>query len=341
MKKWLIGVLCTAAIMVIAAAAISSESAENIQPAFTGEFTVNHNGQIAFVLEEEQMQVLYKQTESGVKRVFEADEDREIKSPVFTEENNLSFIHTTGYPPEPEGEQKFQLEYSDVVQVEGEDTDELVSMRGVMTDLVVDPTHDRLIIGGILLNIEEAPQEGFIPYSSSLHTLEQDGTLEEIRSFDAYSPDSLQLKEGGENLLMILPDDFENVTPDSMFESTDRIYEMNMDNPQSLKLVSDEDTEIPISEVVISPDNSNLLFQTIMNWNESGDYEYDMVQYDPDLMTEGKRLHIDDSVMNAEVHNENLYYIKMSRNTNGSNKYALFRFDLASGEEEQINLISP
>ncbi|MFZ4453948.1 hypothetical protein [Salibacterium aidingense] len=326
----------------LAAAGQMVKSSEEASPSFTGEYSVGADGTLAYVTESDGIQTLHVAVgEGGSRHVYIADDSKEIWAPVFNGEDELAFVETTGYPDAPEGEQEFQLEYSDVrtVSVEGGEPETVLQVRGVITDLVNDPARERWIVNGIHLHTDEKPEEGFIPYSSGLYTLRPDGSFEEIRSFDTYSPGSLQISEDGEKMLMILADDFENATPDSMFEATERIYEMEIDQPEEMAVVSDEAKDIPVSEVA-AVDENRLLYQTIMNYGEGGTFEYDFVWYDRGAKEEGDRLHINEAVQETQLGDDDtwLYYVKRSRKSDQTEVFELFRYDLESGEEEKVKL---
>ncbi|WP_411954491.1 hypothetical protein ACKXGF_01160 [Alkalibacillus sp. S2W] len=321
------------------------ESSQNTKPSFTGEYNVASDGRIAYVMESDGRQTLYlKDREAEHLEVYAAEESKKLWSPVFNENGDLSVVETTGYPEAPSGKQEFQLEHSDVhtISEEGGDVETVLQVRGVITDLVKDPAHNRWIINGIHLSTQGEPEEGFIPYASGLYTLKPNGDFEEIQSFETYSPSSLSIAENGKRMLMVLPDDYENATPDSMFESVERIYEMNIEKPEEMKVISNKDSEVPISEVVWMENQNKLLYQTIMNYGEDGLYEYDMVSYDRSSEEEGDRLRINDSVQHAKLRRDNtlLYYVKEVSEGNQSETFELFQYRLESGEEEKVELPS-
>ncbi|WP_240377330.1 hypothetical protein [Bacillus piscicola] len=316
-------------------------SQEKARPAFTGEYDLGKEDQLLYVTAQNGVQSLFVQSEDGVSQlVYESEEGREILSPVFSGEEEVTFISTTGAPEEPPGEQEFQLVYSDVMTVNtetGKKTN-VLHARGFMEEILYDATHDRMIVNGVHLSTSTEPEAGFIPFESDLYTLKRDGNWEKIRSFEAYAPGSLRLVDDGKKLLMILPDDFAKSTPESMFQATERIYEMEIDDPAALDLVSKKKSDIPISEFVLFEDETTLLYQTIMNWGEGGKFLYDLVWFDRAEKEEGDRLHINEAVMNSKLneHETFLYYVKMSQKANQTNQYNLFRFALngEKGEEE-------
>ncbi|MGY4691642.1 hypothetical protein [Salibacterium sp. K-3] len=328
----------------LAAAGGMVESEENAKPSFTGEYSVAPDGRIAYVMESSGTQTLYVQ-ERGAERsgIYTAEKSKKLWSPAFNENGDVSVVQTSGYPEGGPGEQEFQLAHSDIVTVsaEGGKVETVLQARGLITGLVKDPAHERWIVNGIHLSTQGEPETGFKPLQSGLYTLKPDGSFEEIRSFDAYSPSSLSLSEDGEKMLMILPDDFENVTRDSMFESVERIYEMNIENPEDMTVISNKKSEVPISEVVRLEDQNKLLYQTIMNYGEGGMYDYDMMWFDPDSKEEGERLHINESIQGTQLSrgNTKLYYVKKSRKSDQTEVFHLFRYDLNSGEEEQVTLM--
>ncbi|WP_010532244.1 hypothetical protein [Lentibacillus jeotgali] len=344
-KKRMLIVFSFIAVVTAGLAAVGGivESSENTKPSFTGEYNVAPDGRIAYVMESDGKQTLYvKGREAERHEVYTAGKSQKLWSPVFNENGDLSIVETTGYSEAPPGEQEFQLEHSDVhtISAEGGKIETVLQARGVITDLVKDPARKRLIINGIHLSTKGEPEEGFMPLTSGLYTLNPDGDLKEIRSFEAYSPSSLSIAENGKRLLMVLPDDYKNATPDSMFKSVQRIYEMNIEKPKEMKVVSNKNSEVPISEVVWMEDKNKLLYQTIMNYGEDGLYEYDMVTYDRASGEVGDRLHINDSVQHAQLSEDNtlLYYVKETSEANQSETFELFQYHLESGEEEKIEL---
>ncbi|SFE74651.1 hypothetical protein [Alteribacillus iranensis] len=328
--------------LVTAGLIVTSE--EEARPVFTGEYSLGPNDELAYVIERKGVHTLFAQMGDGHPApVYQAEEEWEIHAPVFTGETEITFVETTGEPKEPPGKQEFQLVHSDVktATVENGETTTVLDARGYITELLYDDAKDRLIVNGVHMSTEKKPEVGFIPYESALYILSRDGDVEKIRSFDAYSPGSLQITKEGEHLFMILPDDFEEVTPESMFEATERIYEMKIDDLSALQVVSKEDSDIPISEFVLVGDGTQMLYQTIMNWGEGGTYLYDTVWFDRSTKKEGKRLHINEAVMNAKLNEEGswLYYVKMSQKADQTRQYGLYRFDVTGEKkEEKLNI---
>ncbi|WP_130860116.1 hypothetical protein [Gracilibacillus phocaeensis] len=310
----------------------------NAQPSFTGEYDINHN-QPLYVMKADETEILYLQGENGgVHKLYEADENLKIMSPVFTGESEVSFILTDGPPEAPPGEQEFQLVHSNVLtyDVEEEELTTNLEARGYITNLLYDQAEQHMIVSGVHVSTEGEPEPGFISFASALYTLTKDGNFEKIHDFDAYEPGSLQITENGEKLYMILPDDFEDVSPDSMFEATERIYEMAIDQPKEMTVVSQPDNQVPISEFVLLEQENKLLYQTIMNFNEGENYLYDYVWFDLTNQEEGERLHIDEASENAKTNENWLYYTKTTDKADQTKVYKLYRYDLLrdTGEEE-------
>ncbi|SFQ29367.1 hypothetical protein [Salibacterium halotolerans] len=328
----------------LAAAGGMVESQEEAKPSFTGEYSVASDGRIAYVMESSGTQTLYVK-ERGAERsgIYTAEESKKLWSPAFNENGDVSVIETTGYPEGGPGEQEFQLAHSDVLRVsaEGGKKETVLQARGVLTVLKKDPAHERLIVKGIHVSTQGKPEEGFKPMESGLYTLKPDGAFEEIRTFDTYSPGSLSISSDGSKMLMILPDDYKNATPESMFESVQRIYEMNIAEPGQLSLVPLKHNDIPVSEVVQLEKENKLLVQTIMNYGE-GDplFQYDMVTFDRAAGEKGERLGINESVQHAQLNQgeSGMYYIKEKDRQTQQQRYELYHYHLESGEEEKIEL---
>ncbi|MFD2706231.1 hypothetical protein [Salibacterium lacus] len=328
----------------LAAAGGMVESEEKAKPSFTGEYSVAPDGRIAYVMESNGSQTLYvKGRESERSGVYTAEESQKLWSPVFNENGDLSVIETSGYPEGAPGEQEFQLAHSDIVTIsaEGGKIETVLQARGVLTNLKKDPAHERLFVQGIHVSTQGEPEEGFKPMESGLYTLKPDGVFEEIRTFDTYSPGSLSISNNGEKMLMILADDYKNATPDSMFESVQRIYEMNIAEPGKLNPVPLENNDVPVSEVVQLEKENKLLVQTIMNYGE-GDplFQYDMVTFDRATGEKGERLGINESVQHTQLSQgeSEIYYSKEKDRQNQQQSFELFRYHLESGEEEKIEL---
>ncbi|SFL78490.1 hypothetical protein [Salibacterium qingdaonense] len=328
----------------LAAAGGMVESEEKATPSFTGEYSVAPDGRIAYIMESSGTQTLYVK-ERGAERsgIYTAEESKKLWSPVFNENGDVSAVETSGYPEGGPGEQEFQLAHSDIVtaSAEGGKVETVLQARGLITGLVKDPVHERWIVNGIHLSTQGEPETGFKPLQSGLYTLKPDGAFEEIRSFDAYSPGSLSVSEDGEEILMILPDDYKNATPESMFESVQRIYEMNIAEPGQLTPVPLKNNDVPVSEVVQLEKENKLLVQTIMNYGEEDPlFQYDMVTFDRASGEKGERLSINESVQHTQLNQgeSSMYYIKEKDRETQKQRFELFRYHLESGKEEKIEL---
>lgn len=311
---------------------------------FTGEYAISENDdRLAYVINTDKGQEVYVRSEDQKdEMIYQSEEQMEITTPLFTRDNQVMFVETTGAPDEPPGEQEFQQVFSNIISVdiENENTSVLLEARGWITTILQENPDDPIIVDGVLVSTEEEPETGFQSYESSLFTLDSSKELERIHTFDAYSPGSLQLVDNGDKLRMVLSDDYEDVSPESMFEATDRIYEMDIEQPDQLEVLSKESSDVPISSFITLDDNNELIYQTIMNWEANENYEYDLVEYDAAAKEEGSRLYVDGDIWpsSLQYHDGDIYYAKRTRDSMSRNKFALYHYDRHAEKEEKITL---
>lgn len=311
---------------------------------FTGEYAISENDdRLLYVINTDKGQEVYVRSEDQKdEMIYQSEEQMEITTPLFTEDERVMFVETTGAPEEPPGEQEFQRVFSNIVSVdiENDKSSVLLEVRGWITTILQEDPDDSIIVDGVLVSTDEEPVTVFQSYESSLFTLDSDKELERIRTFDAYSPGSLQLVDNGNKLRMVLPDDYEDVSSESMFESTERIYEMDIEQPDKLEVLSKVSSEVPISSFITLDDNNELIYQTIMNWEADENYEYDLVEYDAAAKEEGSRLYVDGDIWPSSLryHDGDIYYAKRTRDSMSRNTFALYHYDRHKEKEEKITL---
>ncbi|EZH65958.1 hypothetical protein DH09_14115 [Bacillaceae bacterium JMAK1] len=293
---------------------------QETEPRFTGEFAVNGD-QLVYAIEHEEKESLLLNEET----IFEASSEYQLFDPVFAQDQVL-FIHTTGYDDQPAGEGENQLRTSEIINGAG---DIIVEARGVLNQLVYDEKNDQLYAGGIHISQGVEPEQGFEPLDEGFFKVEEDGSL--TRIFDRAMTVHQVLDEG--QFVVTMYDDYEldERTADSIFESISRSY-LYDPNTEEVELLSDEDTEVDVSQSVIYDDA--LLYQTIMNPNSNENYDYDLVY-------EGDRLNVGSAVGNIQLQDDQLYYTKREQ-SGFQNKpaFTLYTYDLLQGMEEEVTLVT-
>lgn len=332
-----VGSIVGATILFITISTIVVSSKDSL-PAFTGNYDVNTKDELIVVNQEKERQSLsFLPTQGQSQALFEAEEDYTLFSPIFMSDNTVAFIHTSGFEPDKQpGEQRTELAYSTIftVDVSTNEVTALAETRGILTDLVYIAENDQLLASGENINQEDVPAarngNTTILYEVS------NGKLVSIYEGSYTEPGSMQATDDGE-LLMVLPDDQGNWDTDSMFEAIERIYKADpMEKPLSLELVSNENKTEPITDVAQIGDD--LIYQTIMNFHDDGNYDYDLVSYSLEKKEEGDRLRIGSSVESLRAPNEHtLYYVKRDFDYNGFNQFSLFRYDLENHIETEIH----
>ena len=338
-KKWMLLIfsliISLTATLLFTGEVISSNA--KLKP--IGQFDRDHNKRVVFSVNEGDADALYlKEPGYDVRKIAEGEEGTRLRSPVFMENGKVAYIQTNANVLE-----EFQAENrteSMLIEVDpySRKQIELLAVNGEITELVVgQETSELYLIASAAITepdrVSDDPPNQYDLYSYDLNS----ANLEKLTEIDTYSMRSLVLDEEESKVFVLMPDDYSNSSVDSMFEATDRVYEISLSDDELISVVTDQKEEMVLSDVMWFSDDQ-LIYQAVTNLHEGGNYMYDLIYFDTDLAKEGEALGINEAVLQPTVSRDgqSLLYMKEESAFMGSRVLGLFEYQLERGEERQV-----
>ncbi|TSB46122.1 hypothetical protein [Alkalicoccobacillus porphyridii] len=318
------------------------ESSIDSAPELRGEFAQGNDGMYVFTAEVNGIDALYIRNEGAdVSQIAVAEDDTVLHSPVVTNRNSVIYIQNNyGLIDQFQAE---NITVSSVIEVDLStmEANVLVEGNAAILEVVSSKVSDQIyLIGSAGLsdperNSEEPPNQ-FDLYSFNIDNEE----LNNLTDIGTYSMMSLVLDDSEEHALVIMPDDYNNTTQESMFEATETVYDIGLNDESEIEVVTDSEDEMLIADVICLP-NDQLLLQSVINKDEDGNYIYDLIYYDRESGEEGEHLGIRETVLQPTLSSDGqtILYMKEESGFDGYEVSGFFEYSLERGEEREIKLL--
>lgn len=223
------------------------------------------------------------------------------------------------------------------------DTKEIFEIDGLTLDITFDPKDNQKLFylrANTFENyspIARAYPHGFDVYSFHLETKEH----VQHTHLDKYEMASLQVSHVDEKVYVRMNDDMSAETAEESFETKQKIFEIPLENPQTMNTVSNPARDIDIFDFTLIPNEEKLIFQSISNAATGENYQYDLYYYDWDK-NEEKRLTDLTSYASRPVFSPSeklVYFIVDDNFTKGKKSYnKLYKMDLTGENIQEIEL---
>ncbi len=194
----------------------------------------------------------------------------------------------------------------------GEDK-ELFSTDTLITEIVFNPQDEKM-----LFYLKAGTFENYSPIASahphefdlySYHLTDQ--THQQYTNLRKYSMQSLNISPSGSIAFIQMPDDDHVETADDVFAMNQRVFQIPLDSPEELAVVSAKNREKDIYDFAIIGDRHEMVFQAVSKTGENGIFEYELFYYNWDNDEEKQLTTLKEHAGNPVIgpHQDKIYFI--------------------------------
>ncbi|WP_286228773.1 hypothetical protein [Neobacillus mesonae] len=155
-----------------------------------------------------------------------------------------------------------------------------------------------------------------------------------------YSIHSLNVAPSGDRVYVQRDDDSDVKSAEDSFQVKQRIFEIPLDHPEEMSVISDPDREVDVFSFTITPNGKELIFQSISNADEGGTFEYELYKYNLDSKEEKQLTHFGEYVGDPVVSSDGktIYFMLDKNFAKGDPDYHLYKMNIDGKKEEEIPL---
>lgn len=119
-----------------------------------------------------------------------------------------------------------------------------------------------------------------------------------------------------------------------------RIFEIPMEKPDEMKVISDPNREVDVFTFDITPNEKEMIFQSISNYDEGGTFKYELFKYnigskeEKQLTYFGK--HASDPIITDD--GQTVYFMLDSNFAKGEPVYHLYKMSSSGDNIKEIEL---
>ncbi|MDQ0207914.1 hypothetical protein [Alkalicoccobacillus murimartini] len=314
----------------------------NAKPKLSGQFDQDRDKRVVFSVDEGDTEALYlKESGYEARKITEAEEGTRLRSPVFMGNGKIAYIQTNANVIE-----EFQAENiteSMLIEVDPNSREqrELLRVTGDITELEVgQETSELYLIASAAISEPDRDSED-PPNQYDLYSFdEKTSDLKKRTELATYSIGSLVLNEEESKAFVLMADDYSDSSVDSMFEATDRVYEISLSEEEKISVITDQKEEIMLADVMWLSDEQ-LIYQAVTNLEDDGNFIYDLMYFSTESQEEGAHLGLKETVLQPTVRKDgrSILYMKEESAFMGTQVIGLFEYNLESGKERTVNLI--
>lgn len=304
------------------------------QAGLTDVYDVSANGDIAYITYEKGVANLFVSNEE--KPLVQLPVEDAITDTVFSSDGKM--LAYTVAEKELETSEETEVHIYDL---EKEEDEMIFSSDSLITELVFDPkTPDVLFYlqAGIVTNYSpvasERPHE-FDVYS--YHLTEKKQTKH--TDMKKYSMMSLQVSAEKNSVFVQMDDDEHAETADDIFSSSQRIFEIPLNNPVEKSIISSPVQADDIYDFVIIPESQEIVYQAVGGTDENGTYEYELFTFNWRTYKTEQLTALKESSSNPKLGADDKIYFMVDRGFGQrTSDYHLYRIDRDGKSPTEVKL---
>jgi len=302
---------------------------------FTGEFAISKDGTIAYVNYNEGEPELYL-SNNPHRPIITLDATKEITDLVFTPADSALFyiVNNKEIDSENLGSTVFE------VNINSLKINEVFTEEKLITEITFDPKDETVLFylrAGTFENyspIARAYPHDFDIFSYSLDKKE----TTRHTSFEKYDMNSLQISDKEHIAYIQMTDDFDAETADELFEMKQKIFEISLEKPENVKVISESGVEQDIYDMFYIYEYETIIFQAVGSTSEKGIFEYELFALD---LNENKKTQLTFLKEYTEhpvysAHDDKIYFIVDKKFAKSYPEYYLYRMNRDGSEMEEV-----
>ena len=247
------------------------------QNGLANHYDVSFQNAIAYVTYKEgkPQLFLHNEGESVDTVVAEYDEETTILDPTFSHDGSILAYITTNKDKDTE-----LISTVHFYNMENRAITDLFTDPSTITEIEFKPDHSSLLYlrAGTFENYSPITGKDLIDFDVYEFNLNQK-SHEQKTNLQQYSIYSLNVSSSGDSVYIGRDDDSDVKTAEDSFQVKQRVFEIPLDHPVEMPIISDSKREVSIFSFTITPDGKELIFQSISNPNDGGTFEYELYKY--------------------------------------------------------------
>lgn len=305
---------------------------------FTGLFAISKNGDIAYVNYNEGKAEVYIYDQM-TNPIITLDVEKEITDMTFSPDrtaiyyvvNDKSIINSDQY--------ESAIYHIDLKTLQQK---ELLREQKIITEITFDPKDDDVLyyLGAETFEnyspIVRAAPHDFDIYSYSIKSNE----VIRHTKFKKYNIASLQISDREHIAYVQMIDDTHVETANETFEAKQKIFEIPLENPEDLTIISDVGMSDDIYDMYYMYQYDTIIFQAVSQTSDDGIYEYELFALD---MVENEKTQL--TYLNEftaqptySFHDDKLYFIVDKQFAKRDDDYHLYRMNRDGSKIEEVHL---
>jgi len=305
----------------------------------TAIYDISPDGTIAYVFYNEGHPGIYLHNETANPRepLVELNIDRDIVDLSFSADGKM-LAYSSSYKNKRE-ELKSTIH---VVYMDTNTEHELLAENTLITEVEYHPTNPDFIYylkAGTFENY--SPIASARPHDFDLFSYQfSNGETKQYTNLKKYMMESLRIS-AHENIAYVTMDDDEHVqTAEDVFETHQRIFSIDLNEPNAIVVASDESSDRDIYDFAVSPDALMFIYQTVANTGESGIFQYELFLYNRNTKTEEQLTFLEEYTSNPKFGPEGkaLYYMVDTQFGKKVPDYRLYKMNIEGSKEEVVPL---
>lgn len=299
-------------------------------------FDVSVNDTIAYVSYNKGKPELYMKSDVDAEKILQLESNEVIWDITFSADGTtLIFVVS----PKNAEESLESTVYA--LDVRSLDKKELFHADKLITEIKFDPKDEQRLFYLAAHTFENySPIAAAYPHDMdvySFHLSEKKETRE--TTLESYSMRSLQVSATEQVVYVQMNDDFQAETAEDIFATTQKIFQIPLDQPNDFKVISDENRDVDIYDFAIVPNEDAMIFQSVSNTNSTGTFEYELYYYDWKTKEEKRLTDLREYAGKPRIAtNGDVYFIVDTQFAQSKPKHHLYKMTLNGENIEEIKL---
>ncbi|WP_158591772.1 PD40 domain-containing protein [Oceanobacillus halophilus] len=305
----------------------------------TSIYDVSSNGTIAYVFFDEGNPGIYLQsdTASPEEPIVQLKIDQEILDISFSPDGKkLAYIISH------KNKQEDLKSAIHVVNVETGSNQVLFAKRTLVTEIEYHPTNEDMLY---YLNADTfenySPIASAKPHDFDVFSYQiSSGETKQHTDLKKYMMQSLRVSRTKNTVYVSMFDDTDVETAEDSFATYLRIFEISLDDPKSIQVVSQKDNEQDIYDFAVAANDDAFIYQAVNDTGEDGIFQYELFFYDRQTEQGERFTHLREHTTNPIIGPDEKYVYFVVDKQFGSPKpdYYLYQMTIGGGNPEEIPL---
>ncbi|RFU62298.1 hypothetical protein D0469_20560 [Peribacillus saganii] len=267
-------------------------------------------------------------------KVIEFENSKSIIDPSFSSDGTKVAFITANKNPEKDLSSTVHL-----LDLRTKEVTELFKSENMVTELDFSPVSDSLFFlgAGTFGNYSPIASKRTHDLDVFEYKLAEKETVQRT-SLKKYSMTSLNVSPDGTSIFVQMDDDLDADTPEETFETKQRVFQIALDSPEDLHVVTDPNKEIDITELILAPSGNEIIYQSISNPDDDGTYKYELFSYHLESKKEHLVTHFGNFVGRPRFSSDVSLYFIADKNWPNRVDNHLYRMDLKTKEIKEVIL---